>query len=75
MKSIDDFLELVRDQIGLPVTAEDAARGLDEIPGWDSVHLLWLLTALEQRTGHAVSMPDVLEASSLEQIYLAAVEK
>jgi acyl carrier protein len=73
--NIDDFVALIRDQLGLPVTADDAARGLDEIPGWDSVHLIWLITALEQQTGHSVSVPEILEASSLEQIYLAAVEK
>ena len=74
MNTIDEFLQLVRDGLGLPVTAEDAERGLDEIPGWDSVHLLWLLTSLEQRTGRSISMPDVLEASSLGQIYAAAMK-
>jgi acyl carrier protein len=73
VNNIDDFIALVRDELGLPVTAGDASRGLDEIPGWDSVHLLWLLTALERETGRQVSLPDVLEAASLEQIYLTAV--
>jgi acyl carrier protein len=73
VNNIDDFLGIVRDQLGLQVTGDDASRGLEEIPGWDSVHLLWLLTALERETGHPVSMPELLEASSLEQIYLAAV--
>ena len=73
MNTIDEFLQLVRDGLGLPVTAEDAERGLDEIPGWDSVHLLWLLTSLEKRTGRSISMPEVLEASSLGQIYAVAM--
>lgn len=74
MNSIDDFLTFIRDGLGLPLTTADAARGLDEIPGWDSVHLLWLLTALEQETGLRVSLPDLLQASSLEEIYLTAVD-
>jgi len=40
MNSIGDFVILVRDELGLPVTVEDAARSLHEIPGWDSMHLL-----------------------------------
>jgi acyl carrier protein len=73
VNNIDDFLVLVRDGLGLPVTADDATRRLDEVPGWDSVHLLWLLTALEREAGLQVSLPALLEAASLEDIYLAAV--
>jgi len=71
MTTLDDFLEFVSDRLGVTVTAADAARGLDEISGWDSMHLLWLLTALERETGRAISVPDVLTATSLEQIYAA----
>lgn len=74
MNSIDDFLGLIRDGLGLPVTADDAGRGLDEIPGWDSVHLLWLLTAIERETGRLVSLPELLEASNIKELYLVAVE-
>jgi hypothetical protein len=73
VNSIDDFLGLIRDGLGLSVTTDDAGRALNEISGWDSVHLLWLLTAMEQETGHTVSMPELLEASSLEELYLASV--
>ena len=69
MNSIDDLLDVVRDQLGLPVTADDADRALNEIPGWDSVHLLWLMTTLEARTGRRISMPEVLEASTLAELY------
>ena len=74
MNTIDDFLQLVHDRLGLPVSAADAERSLQEIPGWDSMHLLWLLTTLEQQTGRRISMPDVLAASSLGQIYLVATK-
>lgn len=74
MNSIGDFVTLVRDELGLPITAEDAGRGLDEIPGWDSMHLLWLVTILEQKTGRSISVIDVLEAPNLEYIYELAVD-
>lgn len=73
MNTIDDFLAIVRDELGLPIGADDAARGLDQIPGWDSMHLLWLCTALERETGRAISLPDVLQAPSLAGIYEVAM--
>ena len=69
MNTIDDFVCLVRDEVGLLVSVDDVRVGLDEIPGWDSMHLLYLLTALERTTGRRISMPDMLSASSLAQIY------
>ncbi|SNT60817.1 Phosphopantetheine attachment site [Actinomadura meyerae] len=73
MTSIDDFLELVRAELGLEVTAADAARSLDEVEGWDSLLLLTLAVSLESATGRRVRLPDLLEASSLEGIFKAAV--
>ncbi|MFE9031849.1 acyl carrier protein [Streptomyces iakyrus] len=73
MNTIDDLVVLIRDELGLAVSVQDAERPLDEIAGWDSVHLLWLTTALERRTGRSVSLPDLLEAGTLGGIYRAAV--
>ena len=73
MTTIDDFVALVQDELGLEVDREDVARGLDEVAGWDSLHLLVLATALERETGRRVALPDLLEAGSLEDIYAAAV--
>lgn len=70
---LDDFLDLVRDETGLPVTAEQTGLDLDQVPGWDSVYLLSLVVALERRTGRQLSMPDVLTATSLRDIYALAV--
>ena len=69
MNSIDDFVALIRDELSLPLTAQDVGLGLDQVPGWDSLQLLGLLTALEDATGRRISMPAALEASSLGQIY------
>lgn len=35
MNSIDDFLILLQDDLGLPVTGADVGAGLDRVPGWD----------------------------------------
>jgi acyl carrier protein len=73
VNSIEDFVILVRDQLGLPVTAASVDEQLDRIPGWDSLQLLWLASALERSTGRPVSLPDLLEADSLGEIYQMAV--
>ncbi|MFB4308123.1 phosphopantetheine-binding protein [Actinomadura sp. GTD37] len=72
MDDIDDFLELLRDELGLPVEAADVDLSLDAVAGWDSVHLLALLTLVERRTGHAPMLPDLLEAGSIREIYSVA---
>lgn len=73
MNTIDDLVVLIRDELGLAVSVQDTERPLDEIAGWDSVHLLWLTAALERRTGRSVSLPDLLEARTLGGIYQVAV--
>ncbi|MFI6935712.1 acyl carrier protein [Streptomyces sp. NPDC050287] len=74
MRNIDEFLALVHGEIGLSLTPETVRGGFDELPGWDSLHLLTLLTAIERETGHRVSMPGVLEATSLHDIYELTVQ-
>ncbi|MFE2428506.1 acyl carrier protein [Streptomyces sp. NPDC059373] len=69
MTDLEEFIALIRDDLGLPVTVEDAGRRLHDLPGWDSIHLLRLVTVLEDRTGRSISVIDLLEAPSLESIY------
>ncbi|MFD7921934.1 acyl carrier protein [Streptomyces sp. NPDC059740] len=73
MKTIDDFVTLVRDEIGLPVTAEHLDTAFDGVPDWDSLHLLRLVAVLERETGRTLSFPDVLEATDLNSLYRLAV--
>jgi acyl carrier protein len=75
VNSINELLTLIHDELGLPVTAEDADRDLREVAGWDSVQLLRLVTLLEQRTGRPVSLPAVLDAPNLAGIYAVAVRR
>jgi acyl carrier protein len=69
VSTLDDLIDLVRDELGLSITPDQAAGGFDLITGWDSVHLLWLAGALERTTGHTLSFADLLEASSLKAVY------
>jgi acyl carrier protein len=75
VNSLDDFITLIQDELGLPVTAQDADRGLDQLSGWDSVYLITLLAVLERKTGRSIPLPAMLEASSLGDIYAVAVRK
>jgi acyl carrier protein len=72
VRSIGEFITLVRNELGLPVTVDDAIRDFHEIPGWDSMHLLWLVAILEQQTGRSLSVIDLLDAPNLEYIFKLA---
>ncbi|MFF9273810.1 acyl carrier protein [Streptomyces griseosporeus] len=67
--SLDDFVSLVRDEIGLEIEPEQVAVDFDELPDWDSLYLLKLVTALELATGRKVAVGKVLEARSLKAIH------
>ncbi|MER6098117.1 acyl carrier protein [Streptomyces sp. NPDC001728] len=69
MKNLDDFLTLVESEIGLSLTPATVGAGFDELPGWDSLHLLTLLTAIERETGQRVPMTQVLESTSLHDVF------
>ncbi|MEU9080409.1 acyl carrier protein [Kitasatospora sp. NPDC004745] len=69
MNSVDDLIALIQDELGLPIGTEDATASFDDVPGWDSVHLLWLLTALERETGRSLPLAALLEAPSLQAVY------
>ena len=72
MITLDEFVLLARDELGLPIGPDDAARPFDDLAGWDSVYLLSLVTLVERRTGREVSLPAVLEARSLAQVHAVA---
>ncbi|MGP4008116.1 phosphopantetheine-binding protein [Streptomyces sp. 4N124] len=70
-----EFARLVRDETGLPLgttPAEETAlldADFDELPEWDSMYLLKLVTALEHTLGRPVPVGRLLEARSLRQIH------
>lgn len=73
MISEAEFLQLVRDELSLPVTSTgDLDADLDAVAGWDSIHVLRLVTAMERRTGHRVPVGALLIERTLRGIYRRA---
>ncbi|GGV35604.1 MULTISPECIES: phosphopantetheine-binding protein [Streptomycetaceae] len=64
-----DLITVAADELGLDIAPQDATVDFDELPGWDSLHLLTLLTALERTTGRRLSLPDLLEARTIAEIF------
>jgi acyl carrier protein len=62
-------MALIRDEVGLPVTVQDATLEFDMISGWDSTYMLWLVAILEQKTGRKITVIDILEAPNLEHVF------
>jgi aryl carrier-like protein len=73
LNSLNEFAELISDHIGIRLEGEDLHRQVEDVPGWDSVHLMWLLTVLERATGRRLSLPAVIEAPTLAHVYELAV--
>lgn len=68
---IDRFTVLLRDETGLEVTAAELDTPFDDLPGWDSVMLLKVLSAAERVTGRRAPMLAVLEATDLRGVHTA----
>ncbi|MFD0279708.1 acyl carrier protein [Kitasatospora sp. NPDC127111] len=66
---LEAFLRLVREELDLAVGSGDADRDLADLPGWDSMNLLRLVTLLEAETGRRLPVHAVLEARSLAEIH------
>ncbi|WP_231607903.1 acyl carrier protein [Streptacidiphilus albus] len=69
----EDYVVLLRDATGLDLDLPALESDFDSLPGWDSLHLLKLVSALERATGQRIPVGRVLEARSLEQIRRVAV--
>ena len=65
----DRFVALLHDELDLDGTAADLHLPLDALPDWDSVRTLTLFTALEKETSRELSLPELLEARSLQALY------
>lgn len=64
-----DFVGLLRDELGLDLSEQQAAADFDALPTWDSVHLLRLVTLIERETGRRVPVARVLQARGLREIH------
>lgn len=72
MNTVEDFVTLLRDDLGLPFTTADVDLRFDELSAWDSMQMLQLLSLLEQRTGRSMPLAEALDATSLRAIYTLA---
>ncbi|MEV6652585.1 phosphopantetheine-binding protein [Streptomyces sp. NPDC051219] len=68
-----EFCTLLEEELGFHLTPQDLDRPLDDLPEWDSVHLLRLVTVVESRTGRRLPVAGLLEASTLRQMYEVVV--
>ncbi|MFE7200185.1 phosphopantetheine-binding protein [Pseudonocardia alni] len=67
----DRFVSLLRDELGLDLSAADLDTPFDALAGWDSVLLLRLLGVAEPLTGRRAPMIEVLEANDLRGVHAA----
>jgi acyl carrier protein len=63
------FIEIVRDDLGLPMQDTDLENDFDKLVHWDSLHLLRLVAAIEQETGTRVPVGRLFAKRSLRDIY------
>lgn len=64
-----EFVVLVRDELGLPLVADDLDVDLDTIVSWDSIHVVTLVIEAERRTGRRMQVSKLMTARSLREIY------
>ncbi|SEK58815.1 acyl carrier protein [Streptacidiphilus jiangxiensis] len=64
----EDYLALLREATGLDLDEASVHRDFDALAGWDSLHLLKLVSSLERATGRRVPVGQVLQARTLDEI-------
>ncbi|MFE6282200.1 phosphopantetheine-binding protein [Streptomyces sp. NPDC057877] len=65
------FRDLLEEELGLRLDADDLDRPLDDFPDWDSVLLLRLVTVVENVSGRRVPVADLLTARTFRELYEA----
>ncbi|MGH3416991.1 MAG: acyl carrier protein [Actinocrinis sp.] len=63
------FLEIVRDELDLPLLENDLENDFDQVVAWDSLYLLRLVAAVEDETGNRVPVGRLFSKRSLRDIY------
>ncbi|MFE1595645.1 acyl carrier protein [Nocardia sp. NPDC058705] len=66
-----EFVELIVNETGLLYAAEDLDTPFDSLNDWDSVYLMKLLTGIESATGSTLEMSELIEVTSLGDLYRA----
>ncbi|MFF4650459.1 phosphopantetheine-binding protein [Streptomyces sp. NPDC001380] len=63
------FLQLVKDELALPLVESDLTDDFDRVVAWDSIHLLRLVAAVEKHTGRRAPLGRLLAERNLRGIY------
>jgi acyl carrier protein len=66
--NMDELMDLVGDIIEVDPSKIDLRRDRDDVPGWDSLAHLRLITAFEQQYGVRLSMDQIVEIRTVEQL-------
>lgn len=69
MNSVVDLVQLIQDELGLPVTEDDITTHFDLLEGWDSMYTLRLITSIESKIGSKVPVSNFLQASNIQEVY------
>ncbi|MGW2640787.1 acyl carrier protein [Streptomyces sp. NPDC001348] len=73
--TLDGFLALLKDELGLEATPDEAGRSLADLPRWDSLYLLRVVALVEDETGRRLSLAPVLQARTLAEIHAVVVQQ
>ncbi|MET9960283.1 phosphopantetheine-binding protein [Streptomyces sp. NPDC006326] len=73
--SLDDFHRLLHDEFNLDLRAHGPGIRLADLPQWDSVLLLQLITLIEEQTGRRLPVRPILEAATIEDIHALVKEQ
>ncbi|MFG3255688.1 phosphopantetheine-binding protein [Streptomyces sp. NPDC048172] len=71
--TLEDFARIVSDELGVSFGTDELSADFDDLPEWDSLYLLKVVTAVESELRRSVPVGKVLEARSLKEIYDLAV--
>lgn len=66
--NMDDLLNLVGDIIEVDSSRIDLRVDRDDVPGWDSLAHLRIITAFEAQYGVRLSMEQIAEIRTVEQL-------
>ncbi|GAA4902246.1 acyl carrier protein [Streptomonospora salina] len=69
MNSRDDLLRLIDTELALALAPEHLDVEFDRLDGWDSVHLVRLIAAVERETGRALDVSAALQARTLADFF------
>lgn len=72
---IEDFCDLVRNETGLDVDIRMVSASFDSIEGWSSIMILMVANGFQRETGSRPSLPKMLKAGSLQELWLAAISE